>query len=397
VDFPFQYELSYPVLTPNAPVTYPNGSIATLETGLSGIPLSPSSVEPAGVSLTGEDYHVKTPYTQGYNLTLQYELSRNDTVSLGYVGNTVRHLGVYIGPNTPSEILPPGLNTLNYSPYPDFAPGGTYSSFAGDSFYNSMQLNYERRLNHGFSVLANFTWSKCRTDAVDVLNETALNYRAALLPGFGIQGDYGLCDFDIPKVFHLSGEWDVPVGKGRQYLANSNGIVDALIGGWSTNWILTLENGQPGTVPCVISTTSGFGCDALLVPGNSIYAANRGVNDWLNPAAFASPPVATSIGQTNYAVLGGAPAQFLGPGFHRLDFSLFKNFRVTEKTHLEFRAEIFNLTNTPNFSAPGFGGNGVTAAPGSLDYTSSTFGTINSTRDGQNDQREIQFALKFYF
>ena len=188
-----------------------------------------------------------------------------------------------------------------------------------------------------------------------------------------------------------------PVGKGRQFLANSNGLVDALIGGWSTNYILTLEDGQPGTVGCVISTTSGFGCDALLVPGQSVYAQNRGVNDWLNPAAFASPPVATTVGQTNYAVLGGAPTQYYGPGFHRLDFSLFKNFRTTERTHLEFRAEVFNLSNTPNFSPPGFSGNGVVAAPGSLDYTSSTFGRISSTRDGQNDQREIQFALKFYF
>jgi hypothetical protein len=133
------------------------------------------------------------------------------------------------------------------------------------------------------------------------------------------------------------------------------------------------------------------------VPCNSVYAANRSVNQWLNPAAFASPPVATTIGQSNYGVLGGAPTQFLGPGYHRLDFSLFKNFRTTERTHLELRAEFFNLTNTPNFSPPGFSGNGVVGAPGALDYTSNTFGTINSTRDGQNDQREIQFALKFYF
>jgi hypothetical protein len=81
-----------------------------------------------------------------------------------------------------------------------------------------------------------------------------------------------------------------------------------------------------------------------------------------------------------------------------LDFSLFKNFRTSESTHLEFRSEFFNLANHPNFSAPGFSGNGVVAAPGSLDYTSPlTFGKIASTCDGQNDQREIQFALKFYF
>ena len=399
VDFPFQFELNYPNLVPNAPVTYPNGAIGTIETGLSAIPLTPSAVEPAGVSLTGEDYHVKTPYTQGYNFTLQYSLSSSDTVSMGFVGNTVRHLGVYINPNSPGEILPPGLNTLNYSPYPDFAPYGTYSSFAGDSFYDSLQVNYERRFSKGLSVLANFTWSQCRTDASDVLNATAiLSYRAALLPGWGIQGDYGLCDFDIPKVFHLSGSYDLPFGKGRSFGANSNRILEALLGGWSTNWILTLQNGQPGTVGCVISTTSGFGCNAFMVPGQSVYAPNRGVNDWLNPAAFVSPPVATTVGQSDYSVLGGAPTQFLGPGYHRLDFSVFKSFHITERTHLELRAEIFNLTNTPNFSPPGFGGNGVVAAPGSLDYTSpSTFGVINSTRDGQNDQREIQFAAKFYF
>ena len=96
--------------------------------------------------------------------------------------------------------------------------------------------------------------------------------------------------------------------------------------------------------------------------------------------------------------MGGAPTQFYGPGFHRLDFSLFKDFRTSESTHLEFRSEFFNLTNHPNFSPPGFSGNGVLAAPGSLNYASpTTFGKIASTRDGQNDQREIQFALKFYF
>jgi hypothetical protein len=231
-----------------------------------------------------------------------------------------------------------------------------------------------------------------------VLNSTAISGRgAARLPGFGIQGDYGLCDFDIPKVFHFSGMYELPVGHGKRFLTNSPGVINAVLGGWSTNWILTLQDGQPGTVPCAITTTSYFGCYAFLVPGQSVTAGPHNVDHWLNPAAFASPPVATTIGQSDYSPLGGAPSQYYGPGFHRLDFSLFKNFPVTERMHFEFRAEIFNLTNTPNFSLPGFGGNGVTAAPGSLDYTSSSFGKITSTRDGQNDQREIQFALKFYW
>jgi hypothetical protein len=122
------------------------------------------------------------------------------------------------------------------------------------------------------------------------------------------------------------------------------------------------------------------------------------VNQWLNPAAFASPPVATTIGQTDYSPLGGGPTQFRGPGFHRFDFSLFKEFQLSERFRLEFRSEFFNLTNHPNFSNPGFSGNGVVAAPGSLNYLDTTnFGKITSTRDGQNDQREIQFALKLYY
>ncbi len=74
-DFPFQYNLLYPNLTPNAPITFSNGSIGTLSTGLTGIPLTPAAAEPGGVGLIGEDYHNKTPYTQGYNLTTQYQLT----------------------------------------------------------------------------------------------------------------------------------------------------------------------------------------------------------------------------------------------------------------------------------------------------------------------------------
>jgi carboxypeptidase family protein/TonB-dependent receptor-like protein len=398
-DFPFQFNLVFPSLAPNLPITFANGSIGTLETGLTGVtPITSGSAEPAGAGLVGQDYHLKTPYTQSYNLTVQYQLSSSQTVQAAYVGNGVRHLGVYINPNSPSEIVPPGNNSFDFSPYPHFPTGFTYTSFAGNSYYHSLQLNYERQFNAGLQVLANFTWSRCRTDAVDVLNETALAYRAALLPGFGIRGDYGLCDFDINKVFHFSGTYELPVGAKKRFLANSGKVVDAVLGGWKTNWILTLQGGQPFTVHCVNATTSGFGCNALLVPGQNVYAGPHNVDQWLNPAAFADPPVATVIGQSDRSPLGGAPTQFYGPGFHRLDFSLFKAFRTSETTNLEFRSEFFNLTNHPNFSAPGFSGNGVVAAPGSLDYISpGNFGKITSTRDGQNDQREIQFALKFYF
>jgi hypothetical protein len=95
------------------------------------------------------------------------------------------------------------------------------------------------------------------------------------------------------------------------------------------------------------------------------------------------PPVATTIGQKDFAPLGGAPGQLAGPGIHTLDFSLFKQLRTSETTHLEFRAEAFNLTNTPQFSAPSV-----------VDHLNPQFGVITSTR---LDPREIQLALKFYW
>jgi hypothetical protein len=140
--------------------------------------------------------------------------------------------------------------------------------------------------------------------------------------------------------------------------------MDAILGGWGTNAILTLQDGQPGTVPCPITTTSGFGCNADKVLGQNPDSGPHNVNQWLNPSAFTNPPVATTIGQSDYSPLGGGPSNFRGPGFHRLDFSLFKQFPVTERVRIEFRSEFFNLTNHPNFSLPGFSGNGVTTAPG---------------------------------
>src|SRR5207245_10871647 len=224
---------AFPSLAPNVPLTFSNGSMGTLETGLSAVtPITSGAAEPAGAGLVGQDFHLKTPYTQSYNLTVQYELSPSQTVQAAYVGNGVRHLGVYINPNSPSQILPPGLNSFDFSPYPDFPTAFIYTSFAGNSYYHSLQLNYERRFSAGLQVLANFTWSKCRTDATDVLNETALASRALLLRARGIPGDYALRDCDITKAVQFTGTYELPVGSKKRFLAKSGKIVDAVLGGW---------------------------------------------------------------------------------------------------------------------------------------------------------------------
>lgn len=150
------------------------------------------------------------------------------------------------------------------------------------------------------------------------------------------------------------------------------------------NWILDLQDGQPFTVGCQNTTTTGLGCHALLVPGQSVIAGPHNVNHWINAAAFADPVAATTVGQTDFSPLGGAPTQAMGPGVHDLDFSLFKTFKFKETKSLEFRTEVFNLTNTANF-----------AVPGSLNFLNANlFGKISGT---QTNARLIQFGLKFYW
>ncbi len=392
--FPNQFALTYTNNTPNVPIVYPDGATGTLENGLAHISLTPSQVSPSGVSVQGEDYHIRTPYNQNFNLSAQYQFSTNQTIQVAYVGNVTRHLGVYIAPNRPAQILRPGQNSLAFSPFPDFATGGNYTSFEAHGSYNSLQTTYERRFSGGLSLLANFTYSKCLTNGRDFLNATAIgSFRAATLPGFGIDGDYGLCDYDIPRVGHISGTYELPFGKGRHFLNHSSFLVDSLLGGWDVNGIATVEDGQPGTIRCSITTTTTYGCFVNKVPGVNPYAntlanptGNR-VNNFLNPAAFTNPPVATVNGQNDYSPLGGAPSQFRGPAYRRLDFSVFKNVRIRERFTAEFRAEAFNLTNTPNFSNP---------STTSL-ATPASFGQITTLRDGANGNRQIQLAGKLYF
>lgn len=210
-------------------------------------------------------------------------------------------------------------------------------------------------------------------------------YRAEWLPGFGIQRDYGLCDTDATNLFHLSGSYDLPFGRGRHYLGNANRGVDAVLGGWSVNFIYTYQGGQPFTVGCP-KATSEFGCFANVVQGQDIYGGPHNQTQWLNPAAFSQPPAATTISTTDFAVLGGGPQQARGPSYVDLDSSLFKNFALAEGMRLQFRAEAFNTTNTPQF-----------AQPGQLNFTTSHFSEITSTRNSSESSRRLQLALKLFF
>jgi hypothetical protein len=418
---------SNPVANPNpwtgCPTAGPGG-IATLSSGFSCISLSPQAVNASGLGLQGLSFNFKTPYTISTNLTLQYQLRPSLTAQAGWVNTEARHLQTGIGANNVSQILPSGTSTNAFIPFPGFG-GGSYQATVGSSSYNGLQTKLEKQFNSGLNFLLTYTWSKAFSDAGDLLNGSSIgNYRAPYVPGFGIRKDRGLADFDIRHVVHFSGGYQLPFGKGRKFMGNAGSIANAVVGGWSLNWITTLQGGQPITLTCPTGPTAGTGCYALKVPGQSqklgLHIDDNGQLSWFgNPAAFTQPCTlgGTVVGTTvttvpipgspegcvplnGIAALGGGPSQTRGPGFHRLDFSAFKDFRLSERFTMQFRAEFFNIFNHPNFNAPGFGGNGVVAINGATDFlpgANSTFGEIGSTRDAPYDPRQIQFALKLYF
>ena len=395
--YPFNFALTAFAPDSSHPIT-PDNSIGSLETTFANMPLNTATVNASGLLMKSFQYYQQTPYTQSANFTVQYQVSPNQSFQLAYVGTFARHLQIFSGGNLPSVIVPPTVNVLNYVPFPDFAVGSSYVTDQGNSHYNSLQATFERRFSSGLSFLANYTYSKAMDDAKDLLNPggDVFLYRAPTLPGFGVQGDYSLANFDVRQIVHFSAIYDLPFGNGRRFLHDARGALDGVVGGWRTNWIVTLRDGFPFEVPCSVDTVNEgttqnilgwIGCYALLVPGQSINGGPHNVSHWINVNAFANPPAATTVGQSNYAPLGGMGDQAVGPGFHRLDFSLFKEFRTTEKTHLEFRAEFFNIFNTPQMGLPG-----------ALNISNaSNFGQIYSTSDSPNDPRQVQFALKFYW
>jgi hypothetical protein len=341
------------------------------------------------------------------------------SVQAAYVTSLGRHLESFPSSNNVKQIvptvLPAGQSTTNFVPFPDFGQGSSYAATEGDSIYHALQTKVEKQFANGLNFLATYTWSKTTSDAGDLLNGGSLSgYRAPSVSGFGIQGDYGLASFDIRNVFHFSGGYQLPFGKGKKFMSDASSGMDKLVGGWSVQWIVTLQGGQPITLGCPTGTAQGTGCYDLLVKGQSpklgLHTDGNGKLSWIgNPAAFAQPcalglggtPIANKptgcIPLTGLAALGGGPAQIPGPGFHRFDFSTFKDIAFSERYKLQFRAEIFNIFNHPNFNAPGFGGNGVVSISGATNFTSGNFGEIGSTRDAPYDSRQIQFALKFYY
>lgn len=277
--------------------------------------------------------------------------------------------------------------------------------YDGISNYNSLQTKLEKRLSRGMSFLATYVWAHSLDNARPLLWNSSAAYRnPTLIP---IEQEYATSPFDVRHRVTFLGIYELPFGRGHARL-NSSAVLDALAGGWTTSVIFAAQTGSPFTVtPANVSLAAGGTARAILVrdpfaPGGAPDPTNpsitcpsevRTVQHWFNPCAFANPVAGSGITapvtETTQAVkyLGGRAYQLPGPGYNQVSMSLFKTFKLYEEHRLQFRADVFNVMNTPTYGTPSASIN-------------NNGGLITSSRSLQSftpNGRFFQFAMKYVF
>ncbi len=313
------------------------------------------------------------------NVSIQQQLTSDTVLTVAYVNTEGEHLTIY--PNINQPVPGPGSATPRRL-YPLFSTI-TEISHGESSSYNALQVTGERRFSHGLAFLASYAWGH----SLDITSTTASG---------GVQNplcevcDRGPSDFDIRQSLVLSWSYELPFGKGKWIGNDWSKPVDYVLGGWKFNSIDTFQSGSPFTVNSGTNTEgSGGGTQRANVIGNW-QVANPSPTEWFNPAAFAAPPSYT-YGDTGRNII-------VGPGTNEVDLSLFKNIPLPwrEGMRLEFRAEVFNLFNHPQFDNPNESG----ATAGAATIGVSGAGTLNYAGNPaffQRTSREIQLAMKLYF
>lgn len=346
---------------------------------------------------------IRTAYIQNWQLSVQRELPGNMLLDIGYVGNHAAKLILLADynqarPLTTAELALPAAQrpTLDAR-----RPIQGFRSISGVlpaaySNYHALQVKFERRFSKGVYVLNSFTWSKAIDNASQVLEEPGGNEgRPQNL--YNIAADRGPGAYDQPFNNTTSFVWELPFGKGRAYLSSLPYAVDAVLGGWTLTGINTMTSGQAVNfrytpAPVTANLPSFIGGVALrpnLVGNPLLPGGERTIDRWFNTEALRLPTQDQPFGNAGRNI-------GRGPSFYQFDLGLQKRFAlpvINETSHLEFRAEFFNLLNKTNFGTPSGTATGIVfRADGSL-QTAGGFGTIRSTFPA----RQIQFALKLSF
>jgi hypothetical protein len=358
--------------------------------------------------------HFRVPSTQQWNLTIQRSLGKQWILEAGYVGTHGTHLrdtrdAIESVDATVSPIAVTDVNGHQYTiktdtlsnamartPTPGLNGYGGYQIFANDAYshYNSLQTTLSRRWSQGY-LQAAYTWSKS-TDATSTGNpafNTAFNNESTL------QDSRGLSDFDRPQRLVVSYVYALP------FLRNSTGVAHAALGGWQVSGVTTFQSGLPfsvydtasGTAFILNGSTSTLTADlasgATIASGYSTGGIHARLNGYLNPNAFAKVPILPAnqtlcLSDPNYCVIGFGNLgrnTYRGPHEQNWDFSLIKNFKITERQNLRFTTDFFNIWNHANFASP---------AVTDVETIGGAFGKIVSSR---GVPRLIQFSLRYAF
>jgi Carboxypeptidase regulatory-like domain len=324
--------------------------------------------------------NLRTPYMEQYILNLQHDIGSSTVLEVNYSGSVGRHLN---GLQNMNPAIPGAIGTpQSRSPFPYLGIIQVLQS-GNISSYNAFSVKGTRRLKDGLTYLASYTWSKSLDDG-SAIRGTSTD----ILPQDSrcLICDYGYSSFNIPNRFVTSVLYDLPFGKGRPF-ANTGGIVNQVIGGWQVASIVTWQSGLPINTDSSVDTagTSGYGEVRLDSTGISpnLPKGKRTLAHWFNPAAFALPAPGTfgNMSRNNLE----------GPSFFDWDASAIKTFPIHESQALEFRFEMFNAPNHPNWASPNPNWSSSTPKPGPA------FLSITSTANAPNSMREIQGALKFIF
>ncbi len=317
----------------------------------------------------------RTSYVGQWSFGVQRQIAGATSAEITYLGSS----GVKLRRLSEYNRAEPGVGDQTARrPFPKF--GVFQNMYApSHSHYHGLQAKLQHRSKGGLTTFLSYAYSKSidngsgirTTDGDPLTPSNAYNLRL----------DTGLSAFDFRQRFTASWVYELPFGKGKRFLGSAPRGVDAVLGGWQINGILTFQDGFPATATC--------GPGNIQNGGGGCYPDNLGVNPnlpddqqlrtrFFNTDAF----VDRLPGGAQFRYGNSARNTIIGPGISSFDFSAIKNFRFTERTGLEFRTEFFNLPNHPIFGQPG------------TQLRTSTYGVITGTR---LDSRQIQFGLKFSF
>jgi hypothetical protein len=356
--------------------------VAVLSQGHAGpaIPSFPPS--PAyynGNSVPYVPRSIKMMTLQQWNLTAEHEFLNQFLLSVGYVGNKGSNLIDQRDINqipiaTVQKVWNSGVNMQPYRPYPQYQ-GIAYLGTDGWSNYNSMQATLTKKVTHGFWMTTNYTWSH----GLDTGSFNGWTGGQGPIQDMSSAGSsYGNSDVDTRHSWNGGAFYDLPVGKGRQFL-NMGGPLDYILGGWglSSTWIKS--SGRPFT-PQMAGTNTDYTLSGSLLPNRTCNgkSSHATANQWFNYNCFTAPALLT-YGNSGRNIL-------VGPGYDLVNAAMFKRFalpRFGEKASIEIRGEFSDLPNFKNYGQPN---NYITPQPVGGPPVATSAGLISSAYSNRTGQ-----------